>query len=521
MFRRGIVLIGILLLFVGSTSAQDATWIAWLYNAEQGRATQVSATGEVIADVELAVPSEFIDGSATFASGLAVSGDGTRFAYRITGTDFTGAPLTNVVLFDVATSEITTQYQPPISPNADIFDLFAAPRIFSENGGTIAYSFATGDDEATQAWYIVILDAFGGTQLYDLTSRDEAIITQGFESTTAPFLLPAIQDYEGANLHFSLVPYLGGGFLQNYDSFRWNVISGRVNFTQRYPTTSGDLLPTTQENITPIYDERVAVDENSLPYQNALHVYRPELGGRVPFYASTTVDLISTAFVQNGEYIAAYGQSLSDFSPLWLLINRAGTAERLPDINALNNRLVGTPDGFIYTLDAASPVVVRADTTGETVEQVALWTSNDGTGYVPVWVSPPTPSDFSTDWAQLAPPLFAAQTVIVQEDTSNVGQGGGIEASSVTPFAPNPRGSLLVNGVAITNTTGGDRLNMRDDPSLSSNIIARIEDGSRVVLLDGPIAADGFVWWQVRLSTGLVGWMVQSADGVDTLIPIG
>jgi hypothetical protein len=42
-----------------------------------------------------------------------------------------------------------------------------------------------------------------------------------------------------------------------------------------------------------------------------------------------------------------------------------------------------------------------------------------------------------------------------------------------------------------------------------------------VTLLEAARSADGFVWWRIRASNGVEGWVVQEADGIPTLIAFG
>jgi hypothetical protein len=44
-----------------------------------------------------------------------------------------------------------------------------------------------------------------------------------------------------------------------------------------------------------------------------------------------------------------------------------------------------------------------------------------------------------------------------------------------------------------------------------------------VLLLEGPRSAGGFVWWRIRIPSGVEGWVVESVDDngtrLRTLIP--
>jgi hypothetical protein len=41
-----------------------------------------------------------------------------------------------------------------------------------------------------------------------------------------------------------------------------------------------------------------------------------------------------------------------------------------------------------------------------------------------------------------------------------------------------------------------------------SQVLAQLGSGSRVTVLDGPVAADGFAWWRVRRSE-ITGWVIE------------
>ncbi|MBZ0279104.1 MAG: SH3 domain-containing protein [Anaerolineae bacterium] len=155
---------------------------------------------------------------------------------------------------------------------------------------------------------------------------------------------------------------------------------------------------------------------------------------------------------------------------------------------------------------------------------------------VPVWSSAPgeTPSllwaggdvisaqTAYTPWAQLAAPVFAS------------GQGGGIAPAPGQPMFVSPGdvstpqaapalGVLATGGLATVNTTEGDQLNVRLGPGRDFDVVARLNDGERVTLIEGPRAADGFAWWKIRTSVGIEGWVVESVEDngvrLQTLIP--
>jgi hypothetical protein len=65
-----------------------------------------------------------------------------------------------------------------------------------------------------------------------------------------------------------------------------------------------------------------------------------------------------------------------------------------------------------------------------------------------------------------------------------------------------------------------DTLNVRAAPGVEFEILEKLEDGTIVIILDGPRRSDdGLVWWRVRTPRGTEGWSVERADGIRTLLP--
>jgi hypothetical protein len=68
--------------------------------------------------------------------------------------------------------------------------------------------------------------------------------------------------------------------------------------------------------------------------------------------------------------------------------------------------------------------------------------------------------------------------------------------------------NLVVGGMAYL--ADQEANNLRLSPGSDGLRTGRIQPGERVVILDGPVCADGFVWWDVQLlDTNLVGWTAE------------
>jgi hypothetical protein len=71
--------------------------------------------------------------------------------------------------------------------------------------------------------------------------------------------------------------------------------------------------------------------------------------------------------------------------------------------------------------------------------------------------------------------------------------------------------------VQVSGTKGND-LSFRDGPSTSHVRLNIVAEGSVLKVLDGPVEADGYVWWQLQdISDGVVGWAV--ADYLEPTVP--
>ncbi|NDJ78587.1 MAG: SUMF1/EgtB/PvdO family nonheme iron enzyme [Chloroflexi bacterium] len=82
-----------------------------------------------------------------------------------------------------------------------------------------------------------------------------------------------------------------------------------------------------------------------------------------------------------------------------------------------------------------------------------------------------------------------------------------------------PYATLTIGGQALVNVID-DTLALRSSPGVGYYRLEDLPAGTVVTLLDGPRYADGYTWWQVRAPSGNIGWCVESADGVQTLMPI-
>jgi WD40 repeat protein len=104
----------------------------------------------------------------------------------------------------------------------------------------------------------------------------------------------------------------------------------------------------------------------------------------------------------------------------------------------------------------------------------------------------------------------------------------GVSEITPTPFifptatTPPSLPSVSVGSIVAINTTSNSNLRLRETPSLSGVIINTLADGLLVTVIEGPVEAEGFIWWKIRTSDNLEGWSVESTPsaGVQNLIPL-
>ncbi|WP_322487777.1 SH3 domain-containing protein [Chloroflexus sp.] len=104
------------------------------------------------------------------------------------------------------------------------------------------------------------------------------------------------------------------------------------------------------------------------------------------------------------------------------------------------------------------------------------------------------PSPAPAELAATAPPAITSAepaTTVVTEP-----------AATAAPL-PSPE-RLAIGRMAIVSTEI-PALNVRAQPSIASAITLVLVPGTQVEIIDGPVEAEGRVWWQVR-SAGIEGW---------------
>jgi hypothetical protein len=80
------------------------------------------------------------------------------------------------------------------------------------------------------------------------------------------------------------------------------------------------------------------------------------------------------------------------------------------------------------------------------------------------------------------------------------------------PGAPPQR---VMIGEQASVCTQSDDLIMRKGPGVDSDALRGIEPGTILMITDGPLCANTWLWWKVEQDSGLTGWVAEGGDNID------
>jgi hypothetical protein len=507
MIKRVLLLIGLFLPALLPAHAQDATWVAWLYNSADGRMTQVDSTGAVLDNIVLPMPAGF----DRYPQKVAVGHGGTPFAYVVfNSSTFQGA----LVITEGA--QLLSSYNLPLT-FADSTEFVADETIYNEDNSALAlgYSLEGG------GWGVLVYDVGAGTVMASIRHDDPLVTVLGLDAGFG--LTPVPRRFAGRQVTFTMVQ-AGTEGAAEYNSYNWNIDTGALTQNVMYPGLDSDTFPPTGEVVMSLPDDRLPNDNAAFTFfqSNSLHIYEPISGSRFPFYNAPNASLSAPQFIQNGELVLFDSADVAD-QFAWGVVGRDGilVGTLPPAVSLIDTEGVG--DGFLYTTDTFSIdslTLVYVNTRDGLDGGTTVWTSPPGARPIIAWAGDTLirAQAVYEPWAQLAPPVYAPGA-----DVQIAPAPDAVSPADVTAPPPAFSRFLTIGGLATVNTTDGDKLNVRFSPGTEYQIVTRLEDGERVTLLAGPQSADGFTWWKIRTAAGIEGWVVESVqDGnirLQTLIP--
>ena len=494
--------------------AQDSGWTTWLYNPADGDMTHVDSSGAVLDDFILPMPLGF----DSYPQKVAVGHGGSPVAYVVfNSVTYQGA------LVIVNGQQITSTYSLPLT-FADSTEFVADETIFNETNSALALGFSLDGG----GWAIIIFDIQLGVSTDNLRYDMPLVAGLGIPGNFG--LTPVPRRFIGRDMTFTLVQ-AGADGAAEYDSYTWNLDTGNLTKNLMFPSLDSDTFPPTGELVMSLPDERLPNQSDSFTFfqANTLHVYEPLTGARFPFYNAQDSTLSSPHFIQNGELVLTNSVDAAERYH-WLVVARNGTLiGNLPAAVSINT-LEGVGDGFIYTTDTFSPgatTLVYVNTRDGLDAGIPIWTSAADATPVIAWAGDTTirAQEAYPAWAKLADAVYAPGV------TAQIAPAGGqplltpgaVSAGDIGQDTPVFGRFLSVGGIATVNTTEGDQLNVRLGPGTDYDVIARLSDGERVTLLEGPRDSGGLTWWRIRTAAGIEGWVVESVNDngtrLQTLIP--
>jgi len=493
-----------LLPFTTAAYADDtpATWTAWLHYGRH--MTLIDSNGDTLREVDLP-----FDANLRYRL-LEVSPNGDKVAYGVQPRSDTIFDSRSVVVYSLAEDVESRELFTLSLPEAAYVYYTGKNKAFDESGNFLVAAYRAG----VTKWEIVVLNIYTGEVVYRLT--EEATPEADGDYT------PVVRDFRGVEIAFTLYSSFPGN-----RAYTWNTPTGEIVENLAYLNLRSDTFAPTGEVVM-----QYAYEGN---FYNDLFVYDPVKRGRYPFFAVSTYTT-DQFFVQNGERIIDQlhwpGGATS-----WILIERDGT--RVDDfdpgfyspgtIPAFINvaGLNGTVDGFIYTpyfellesqVYLSLPVVYEVNTRddkldyGSAVWQIPMkkfhsyFDSPEQAYFDIAWVGFDAPVGPFKPWAQLAEPVYAPTPQPFD--------------LSITPTPiPTPPPLFQVGQTVTVQTIDGEILNLRTQPTRDSDILIYLEDDTRLELLEGPVVAEGYNWWRVRLPDGLEGWVVENDGELQTLVP--
>ena len=173
--------------------------------------------------------------------------------------------------------------------------------------------------------------------------------------------------------------------------------------------------------------------------------------------------------------------------------------------------LMGERDFVFYTpgSPAGAPLIVTYPL-GVTSAQRPVWHYAAGS-------LPPVPAATTAPLATASPPATVAPLPTFTPFPTIVPA-----VATLAPTLPSPAGTgcqfaysgggglpVAIGGQAEVTVLGAG-LRLRGGSGLGYGLLRELPTGTRMDVLNGPLCADGYRWWQVRLADGTVGWVADS-----------
>lgn len=473
-----ILLLTILTLGLFVTSAQ-ASWSVWVYQEATGQLIRVNNGAEVIGAIALQINDDD-------PQQMVISPDGSQLAYTLNDSQSIrvlnlneNSLVANIDLTDIG-----------VVHNQDDW-LYLSDVAFDAEGTHLVYTEMLGG----LAWQIHVYDLANESIIHTLRHNDEnAYHYRALHGG----ILPIVRGIAGDRVTFSVdMDYPVG-----IHSYHWFYTGDVLSETVAIHSDDSTFFPYTDDIVTTVHDYRFPTKNEDFRraynQRNALHAYSFEMG-RFPIFFEPDLSFEHLWFVQGGERILAQAY-FDEIRDVWLLIERDGSEIRRYPV--AGEHVTSTPDGFVYTTPVNDETaIVTVDTRTESAGNTLWLQSGD---WEILWAGSNQPESDFREWVSFEQAI---------EDPT------GIVDRYATPTAAPPQRPFREVGMAIQIFVLDDGfLNLRDAPTVNSNVITLLESGSRGRIIGGPVEAEGFIWWEISVSTR-TGWVVEELTDSIALIP--
>ncbi|MBK8135942.1 MAG: SH3 domain-containing protein [Chloroflexi bacterium] len=481
-------LLALLVLMVAPAYAIPAEFTAWLYTPDTGTMTLVDLSGEVDSfELPLAPPYDV----RPFTN-VVVSPNGNTIAYVLGQS---GSFNQQLMVYSYSSRAIIAQY--PVTNVAYTSIDFGGRFAFSPDSNLVAFGYSK--DPA--GWEMVVIDLTSFSIAGSISSLDPAL--SGVE---ANFGITPMPTYfiSSNSLAFALIRG-GTEASEPAASFVWDLVTNGVTPNVGYGSAS-DVFRPTGEAVMTLTDTRFGSTPDAFMFgqQNTLQVYDSTAAARWPVYANAAWSMYMARFVFNGRQVAfvAYDGTAERA----YILNRDGSLAGSLPVGVVPYDIAGVPDGFIYAKqDGGIPGLYSINLRAGDTNGSLVWSGVPNTYPRIAWVGALGSADF-----MFVDPPYAAWAELAERVADSEGSSGSSETAGI----------LRIGATATVFTTEGDSLRVRSGPGTSFVVLREIDPGTVVTLVDGPTSAGGFVWWNIRLADGTTGWVVEFADGEQTLIPV-
>lgn len=380
----------------GAQTESNATWTAWLFNANSNALVSVSLDGAVRTFVLPLMEGTYLYSYPTFSS------DGGLAAYCVSDTQGN-----------------STLYVRDIFAEANLVDhalgkvagCSTGPAAFNEEATQVAVGVLNdypGDPNADAdrpSWELLVMALPSGEVVSRLDADTPALAGLDLMADFSQMgFMPMVQRFWSGQIAFAVMPWAVGG-PPEVDGVVWDLATGAVSAVEPYGKVGLDILAATGEMIWLDTDESFPLGEplpGPAPTFNVV-MYGGAPGQQQVIFTEPMV-LGRARFVDDGRRVAvhavgAYDEQTGTAPAGWVAFDRRGAVEALPpELSDYN--LVAAPGGFAILHTAYQG---DAYTNPLTALRHYRFVEGEGVAYTALWEDP-------TDaWLILwSPPIAAA-----------------------------------------------------------------------------------------------------------------